>query len=98
MGLGVFGDDAVLVLGEADSEQSTLERGDSVHAPGGIGEGLDQVLLEDAFGLEINEETISEGLIGDEILGGQDDGVAGQSVAHGVQARTLFAGFGFGAS
>ena len=50
MGLWVFGDDAVLLLGEAESEQSTLERGDSVQAPGGVGEGLDQVLLEDAFG------------------------------------------------
>ena len=50
------------------------------------------------LGLVINEETIRESLVGDEILGGQDDGVAGQAVAHGVQARTLFAGLGFGAS
>ena len=98
MGLGVFGDDVVLVLGGAEPEQSTLKRGDSLQAPGGVGEGLDQVFLEDADGFEVVEELIREVLVGDVILGGQDHCVACEAVAQRVQARTLFTGFGFGAS
>ena len=98
MGLGVFGDDVVLVLGGAEPEQSSLERGDSLQAPGGVGEGLHQLLFEDAFGLELGEEFICEVMISVEILFGQDYRVAGQAVAQRVQRRSLFAGFGFEAS
>jgi len=36
-------------------------------------------------------------LIGFQIVGGEDDGLAGESVAKSVQRRAAFAGLGFGA-
>ena len=68
MGLGMFRDDFVIVLGEAESEQVIFERGDAVQSPGCVGEGLYELLLEDADGLEVVEELFREGLVGDEIL------------------------------
>src|SRR6266446_1196095 len=74
-----------------------LERGNTVEPPLGVGEGLDELLFEGADGLVVFEVSVGEVLVGDEILGGQDDGLAGEAVTIGVQGRSLFAGFGFGA-
>jgi hypothetical protein len=60
-------------------------------APRCVGQGLHQLFLDHADGFEVDEETMREVLVSDQILGGQDDRVSGQSVSYGVQARTLFA-------
>ena len=78
--------------------QVIFERGDAVQAPRSVGEGLDELLFENAFRLEVVEERLCEALIGCEILRGEDYRVAGQAVSKSVQARTLFSGFGFRAS
>jgi len=72
-----------------------FERGDAVESPRRVNEGLHELFLEDADGFEVVEELLCEVLVRVEILGGEDDRVAGQAMSHGVQARTLLVGFGF---
>src|ERR1700732_2911581 len=80
MGLGMFGGDGVGVLIEAEGDQITLQRGYTVESPRGVGEELDEVFFEGADGLVVVEESASYVLIGNQVLGGQDDCLAGQAV------------------
>ena len=59
---------------------------------------MHELLFEDADRFQVVEETFGEMLVGGEVLGGEDDGVAGEAVAERVERRSLFAGFGLGAS
>jgi hypothetical protein len=97
MGFGMFGTDGVGVFVEAEADQIMLERRNTVEPPRGIGEELDKLFFESADGLVVVDESADEGLVGIQVLGGQDDGLAGQAVTIGVQGRALFAGYGFGA-
>ena len=60
MGFGVFGFDAVLVLGETEGREIIFERRDAVQAPGCVGERLDEMPFEDAFRLQVVEELLGE--------------------------------------
>jgi len=96
-GLGVTGGDAGFVFGDAEREEVGLEGGDAIEAPGGVGERLNQLLFEGAGGLEVIEEAVGVALVSGVVLCGQNDGVAGEAMAEGVQLRALFAGVGAGA-
>ena len=58
---------------------------------------MNELLFERALGLEICEEALGVGLVGGVVFRGQDNDVSGESVAKGVERRTLFAGVGAGA-
>jgi hypothetical protein len=83
-GLGVIGGNAGFVFGDAEREKVGLEGGDEIEAPGGVGERLDELRFERAGGLEVIEEAVGVALVNGTVLGGQDDGVAGEAVAEGV--------------
>jgi hypothetical protein len=57
---------------------------------------LDELLFERAFGLEIVNEAAGVVVVGGVVLGGEDDDVAGESMAEGVEGGALFAGWGAG--
>jgi hypothetical protein len=82
------------VLDDAQGEQIVFESRDAVEAPGGVGDSLYEVLFGFGFGLVFEEEPLAVGLVSDQVIGGEDDGLAGESVAESVEGRTLFAGFG----
>ena len=77
-------------------EQAGFEGRNAVEAPSGCGEFLHELLFGGALRLVLVEEFLGEAPIGGEVLGGQDDGAAGESVAQGVERRTLLAGWGAG--
>jgi hypothetical protein len=67
-----------------------------VDTPGGVGEGLDELGFDGAFGPAFVEESLGVALVNGVILAGQDDGLAYESVAERVQFGTLLTGFGAG--
>ena len=90
MRLGMFRGDAVRVLIEAEADQIMLERGNTVEPPRGVGEGLDELFFDDVDGFVAVEERAGEVLVSGEVLGWQDDGLAGQAVTVGVERRFAF--------
>ena len=62
-------------------EQVGFEGGDAVEPPRGVGEFLDELLFGGALRLVFVEEFLGVALIGGGVLGGQDDGAAGEAVA-----------------
>ncbi len=85
------------LVGGGKGQEVGFEGGDSVQAPGGVGEGLDQMGFGCAFGMVFVGEGLVVALVGSEVLGGHDDDLAGESVAEGVEGGSLFAGGCFGA-
>jgi hypothetical protein len=85
------------MLIETEAHQIMLECGNTVEPPEGVGDALHELFLDGADGLVVVEESAGEILVGDEVLGGKDDGLAGQAVTVGVQGRALFAGCRLGA-
>ena len=83
--LRIGGVDGVLVFGESEGKEVGFEGGDAVESPGGVGDFMDELFFEGAFGLEVVEEFLSVELVGGEVVGGEDDGVAGESVAEGIE-------------
>ncbi len=82
---------------DAERQKVGFESGDAIDAPGCVGEGLDDLCFERAFGPEIVKEAAGVVLVGGVVLGGKDDDVAGESMAEGVEGGALFAGWGAGA-
>src|SRR5260370_16741913 len=76
----VFGNNVIGVLGEAQGEEIVFQGRNAVQAPGGVGDGLHELFFDHAFRLQVVEETLGEALVGGEVLGGEDDGVAGEAV------------------
>jgi hypothetical protein len=77
-------------------EQVGFEGRHTVEPPSSRGEFLHELLFGRASRLVLVEEFLGEALIGGEVLRGQSDGAAGESVAQGVERRTLLAGWGAG--
>ncbi|HTA68717.1 MAG TPA: hypothetical protein VK776_10590 [Bryobacteraceae bacterium] len=73
-----------MVLG-AEGEEGGLGGRNAVEAPGGVAQRLDELLFERTFGLELVDETQEMALVGGLVFGGQDNDVAGEAVAQGVQ-------------
>ena len=70
-----------VVLDDAQSQKIVFEGADAVLPPDGIGQGLDQLGFGGAFGVVFGYETLDVLLIGFQVVGGEDDGLAGESVA-----------------
>ena len=81
MGVG----EGVGFAGGGQGEEIGLERRDAVEAPGGVGQGLDEVGLDGAFGAQVVGERGAVGTVGLQIFGRHDDDLAGEAVAEGVQ-------------
>src|SRR5712692_1030258 len=62
VGLGVLGIDAVRVLCETQGEKVVLESGNTVEAPGSVGDGLHELFFDHASRLQVVEETLGEAL------------------------------------
>ena len=97
LGLGVIDVGAFGVLLEAEGEEVGFHGAEAVEAPGGVGEGLGEVGFGGALGQVFGVEGLGVFLVGCEVVGGEDDDLAGKAVAEGVYGGTLFAGGGFGA-
>ncbi|MBZ5609419.1 MAG: hypothetical protein LAP38_14245 [Acidobacteriia bacterium] len=84
-GAGGGGGRGVGVRVESGGEEGGFEGGDAIQAPGGGGEGEDELFFEGAEGLEVGEEALVVELELGGVLGGQEGGAAGEAVAEGVQ-------------
>jgi hypothetical protein len=73
------------LVGRAQTEEIVFESADAVLPPGGVRQGLDQLGFSGSFGVVLGFETLDVLLIGFEVVGGEDDGLAGESVAEGIQ-------------
>jgi len=96
-GLRMVGADLIFHFGDAEREEISLDSGGTVHAPGGVDERLDELRFGGVFRVVLIQEGLGVALISGVVLGGQDDGLACQSVAEGVHFRALLTGFGSGA-
>jgi hypothetical protein len=73
-----------------------FEEWDSIQAPGGVGELLNELRFGGSGGLVFVEEAAAMGVEGGLVFGGEDGGSGRQAVAQGVERRTLLAGWGTG--
>ena len=67
---------------------------DAVEAPGGVGDFVDELSLGGGGGFVLIEKLLDVALVGFGVLGGQDGSVGGETMAEGVERRTLLARFG----
>jgi hypothetical protein len=77
-----------LVLREG--EQGHFELGDAVEAPAAIDEGLDEGEFQETNGLEFGEEAVEKSLVFGGVVGGKEDGAAGESCFDGVKRNGYF--------
>ena len=82
---------------DTEREQIVFHGADAIEAPVGVGDGLDGFGFEQALGLELGVELGAGAAIGGEIVFGQDDGLAGEAVAQGVEGGSALAFGGDGA-
>jgi hypothetical protein len=75
--LDLFGGFGELVgeVDHAQGEEIGFEGGDAVEPPGGVGQSLDQLGLDDAFGLAFVDERFDVALVGFQVVAGEDNGV-----------------------
>jgi hypothetical protein len=66
-----------------------FEAGDSLQTPGDVGEGLGEQGFALAFGRDFVEEGLDVGLVAVGVIGGQQDGAAGERFFGGVLSSTL---------
>ena len=71
--------------GYAEAEEVGFHGGYAVQAPGGVGQGLDQVLFGGADGTVCLRVRSQAPLVGCEVLAGHDYDLAGEAVAECVQ-------------
>lgn len=64
VGLGMFDAGAFGVVIEADGEQVGFDSADSINAPRGVGQGLNQVSFRSALGLVFVVESLGEFEVG----------------------------------
>jgi len=86
--------DVPVVAGQAD--EIRFHGGNASDAPREVGEGADEVEFGDRLGVVLIEEGLEVDLIELGVLARDDGGLAGESVAEGVQRRGLFAFGGAG--
>src|SRR5437660_49701 len=92
--LVVFGVYTVRLFRDAQSEHIGFEGSGAIQAPREIGYGLGELNLGGVLRLVLIVESFAVALVGDEVVGRQDDGLAGESVTEGVEGGALFAGLG----
>ena len=85
------------VLPMAESEDGIFEGAGSMEAPFVLGDGLREIELQRADGGESLDDGVTVLLEGLLVFRGEDDELASEAVAEGVQARTSFTFGGTGA-
>ena len=75
-------------------EQLGFEVWNSIEAPGGVGEFVDQLGFGGGGWLVFIQKLLEVEREHGRILGGEDGGAGGESVAQGIERRSLFAGWG----
>ena len=81
----------------ADTDGVEFDGAGAVEAPVVLGDGDGELGFFGAFGLEGGEHAGFEGLVCAAVVVGEDEELAGEAVAGGVEAGAGFAGFGAGA-
>ena len=84
-GAGLIGVDGIELLFGSEGKVVCLSGRNSVEAPGGIAERLDKLFFERALGLELVDKPLEVALVGGLVFGRQDDNVASEAMAQGVQ-------------
>ena len=79
----------------AERVETGFESGDAEEAPFGIGDSLREVLFDVVGGVEFLVDEGDEGLIGGDVVSGQDDGAAGETGFEGVVGGNEFPLLGF---
>ena len=69
---------------DAQGQEIVFQSADAVLSPDGVGEGLDQLVFGWALGVVLGYEASDVLLVGFEVVGREDDGLAGESVAERV--------------
>jgi len=77
-------------------EEGGFEEWDAVEAPSGVGDFVDELSLGGGCGGVLIEKLLDVALVGFGVLSGQDGGAGSETVAQGVERRTLLARFGAG--
>ena len=77
-------------LAPAEGVEAGFEDGDTQETPFGIGDGLGEMLLNVVGGGEFGVDHGDDGLVGGDVVGGQEDGAAGSPGFHGVMGRDFF--------
>lgn len=75
-------------------EQLGFEVWNSIEAPGGVGEFVNELGFGGRGGLVLVEKLLDVAREGGRVLGREDGGASGEAVAQGVKRRSLFAGVG----
>ena len=70
---------------DVEHQQVAFEGGNAIHAPGGIGEFLDELLFGRGFGFVLVEEILGVTREGGRIFGREQRRLAGESVGEGVE-------------
>ena len=78
-------------------EEIGFEKGDTLEAPGGVGQFVNECDFSGSGGAVFLDELAAVLLVYGRIFGREDGGAAGQSVSKGIERGTLLAGFGSGA-
>jgi len=79
------------LLLKAEREEIVLHGADAIEAPVGVGDGLESLGFKEAVRLELGVELGAVLLIGGEIVFGQNDGLASEPVAEGVEPDPMLA-------
>ena len=74
-------------------KQLGFEEWDSVEAPGGVGDFVDQLSLGGGGGGVLAEKLLDVALVGFGVLSRQGGGLGRETMAQRVERRTLLAGF-----
>ena len=97
LSVGWFGGEFLGELAAAAGIEGEFESGDAAETPIGIGDRLNQLGFADADGLEFADEAINILFVGGGIVGGQQDGAAGEGGFESVGGGLGFAFRGAGA-
>jgi hypothetical protein len=77
-------------------EECGFEQGDTVEAPGGVGEFLSEVSFGGSGGFVFIEELAAVVLVCGGVLGCEHGGATGEAMGEGIEGRALFASGGAG--
>src|SRR5207302_3322862 len=81
---------SVRLFCDAQCKHIGFEGSGAIQAPGEIGYGLGELNLGGVLRLVLIEESFAVALIGGEVVRWQDDGLASEPVAEGVEGAALY--------
>src|SRR5215467_2015417 len=75
---GILGLNGLGLFVDAEGKQVVVEGSGALQAPGVVGDELRQLHFQPAFGFKVLVEGPGEAIVMLEVLGGEDDGLAGE--------------------